>query len=205
MPEHGDTIHSLPIIPASKGTHMRYLVTFILLLALYSNVFAADYRGDCSIVFHGDSTLHGFQGKASCQPFTVSNSSGVLQIPRISVAVADLDTDNSKRDKKMREMFEEKKFPLITGSAGPVALYDIRAAHKGGDGAKVSVKLKIRDIEKPVSAQVTNLVETDARLTADLAFTLSLAEYQLRPPSVLGMIRVDDKVSAKVSVILNAQ
>ena len=186
---------------------MRYLLVLVLIFALPLTVFAIDYRGDCAIVFQGSSTLHDFHGRARCQPFTVGKVDGVVDMSKVSVAVADMDTDNAKRDKKMREMFEEKRFPLITGSAGLIALKDIRTnLKKGADSAtKVSFKLKIRDIVKPVTATVTNFVETDSRITADVAFTLSLADYHLQPPSVLGLISVDDKVSVTATVVLNAQ
>ena len=174
---------------------MRYLLSLILIFALSSTVFATDYHGECAIAFKGSSTLHDFHGKAACQPFTVSRTDGVVDMSNLTVAVAGMDTDNSKRDKKMREMFEENKYPVITGTAGPVALKDVRD--------KVSFKLKIRDIVKPVTATVTNFVETDSRITADVAFTLSLAEYQLKPPSVLGMIKVGDKISVKATIVLS--
>ena len=186
---------------------MRYLLAFVLFFTISSTVFATDYRGDCAIVFKGSSTLHDFKGKASCQPFTASEVDGVVDMSKLSVAVAGMDTGNSRRDKKMREMFDEKKFPMITGSAGLVALNDIRASiKKGTDGAtKVGFKLKIREIVKPVTATVTNFEETDTRITAVLAFTLSLAEYQLKPPLVLGVIGVGDKVSVTATVVLNAK
>jgi len=186
---------------------MRYLITFILVFTLTSTVFATDYRGDCTIAFKGSSTLHDFKGKASCQPFTVSKTDGVVDMSKVSVAVADMDTDNSKRDKKMREMFDAKNYPVITGSAGQVALKDLRASSKKGTGSatKVSFKLKIRDIVKPVTATVTNFVETDSRITAELSFTLSLADYQLKPPLVLGVIGVDDKVSVTATFVLSGK
>jgi len=185
---------------------MKYLLVFVFITTLPLTVFATDYRGNCAIVFQGDSTLHGFQGKARCQPFSVSKVDGIVDFSRVSVAVADMDTDNAKRDRKMREMFEEKRFPLITGSAGLVALKEIRSGlKKGTDSTTVVFKLKIREIVKPVTATVTKFVETDSRITADLAFTLSLADYRLQPPSVLGLIRVDDKVSVTATVVLEAQ
>ena len=174
---------------------MRYLLGLFLTFTLSSTVFATDYRGECAIAFHGSSTLHDIHGKAACQPFTVSKVDGVVDMSKLTVAVAGMDTDNSKRDKKMREMFEEKKYPVITGSAGPVALKDVHS--------KVSFNLKIRDIVKPVTATVTNYLETDSRISADVAFTLSLADYQLKPPSVLGMIKVGDKVSVKATIVLS--
>ncbi|HBG05487.1 MAG: hypothetical protein A2075_21035 [Geobacteraceae bacterium GWC2_58_44] len=185
-----------------------FVLGFTLIFTLSPSVSATDYRGDCTIVFHGSSTLHDFQGKAGCQPFTVSKIDGVIDMSKVSVAIADMDTHNAKRDKKMREMFEEDRFPVITGSAGVVALKDIRASitrEKGADSGKVGFTLKIREIAKPVTATVTNVVETDSRITADLAFTLSLAEYRLKPPSVLGVISVDDKVSVTATVVLDSK
>ena len=186
---------------------MKYFLALALILSFPMALLASDYRGECTVVFQGNSTLHGFQGKTRCLPFTASKADGALVISKISVAVADMDTGNGKRDKKMREMFEEKKFPLITGVAAPVSLNDIRnLAGKGGNSAaKIKLNLKIRDVEKPVTATVTNLVESDSLITADVAFTLSLAEYHLQPPSVLGLIKVDDKVSLKANVVLHAQ
>jgi len=185
---------------------MRFLLVFVLLIVLTLNVSAADYRGDCNIAFHGSSTLHDFHGKARCQPFTVNNIDGVMDISKLSVAVADMDTDNSKRDKNMREMFEEKKHPLITSSAAVVPLKDIRATQKSGSSSssKVTFTLMIRDVAKPVTATITNFAETDSRITADVTFILSLADFLLKPPSVLGMIKVDDKVSVTASFVLNA-
>ncbi len=185
---------------------MRFLLVFVLIVALPLVVGATDYRGECDVVFQGSSTLHDFHGKARCQPFTVSTVDGVADMSKLSVAVADMDTDNAKRDKNMREMFEEKKHPLITGSAGAVALKDIRVSQKSGSSSthKISLKLKIRDIDKPVTATINNFAETDARITANISFTLSLADFMLKPPSVLGMIKVDDKVSVTATFVLNA-
>jgi len=111
-----------------------------------------------------------------------------------------MDTNNKRRDKKMREMFEEEKFPTISGNAGSAVLSEIRAGK-----AKVPLKLKIRDIEKPVTATVSHVVVTDSRIKGELAFDVSLADYRLDPPRPLGMIKVDDKVSVTVTVILDAK
>jgi len=185
---------------------MRFLLVFVLIFSVPLAVSATDFRSDCDIAFQGSSTLHDFHGKTRCLPFSVSIIDSVIDMSKVNVAIADMDTDNAKRDKNMREMFEEKKYPLITGSAGVVALKDIRASQKSGSNStnKISFKLKIRDIAKPVTATITNFVETDSRITATFAFTLSLADFLLMPPSVLGMIKVDDKVSVTATFVLNA-
>lgn len=185
---------------------MRLLLIIFLLCVFPATLFASEYQGNCAITFKGSSTLHDFDGKAKCQPFTVSVTDGVIDASKLSVAIADMDTDNSRRDNNMREMFEDKKFPLITGNAGAIALKELRGAQKkGADSShKISFKLKIRDVVHPVTATVKNLVETDGHITADIHFTLSLAEFHLTPPSVLGMIKVDDKIEVKSSFVLNA-
>ncbi|PLX93774.1 MAG: hypothetical protein C0619_04035 [Desulfuromonas sp.] len=91
---------------------MRSLVIFLLFLSLSSSVIAASYQGTCSITFQGSSTLHDFEGKDSCQPFIVNEKDGVLGVPELAVAVSGMDTDNSRRDKKMHAMFEVEAFPL---------------------------------------------------------------------------------------------
>ena len=65
-------------------------------------------------------------------------------------------------------------------------------------------QLQIRDIEKPVTAVLQNIVETEGKITADLTFTLSLDDYQLKAPSVLGIIRVGDSVKVTTSFLLEA-
>ena len=186
---------------------MKLLLVIALVAVFPFVVLATDYQGNCSVAFQGTSTLHDFEGTGSCQPFTVSEHDGIMTVPALSVAVAGMDTDNSKRDKKMRGMFDSEKYPLITGSTGPVILGDIRNAMTGGSdsAAEVQIQLKIRDIEKTVTASLQNVVETDAKITADLVFSLSLTEYQLEPPSVLGIIKVGDTVNVRTSFSLDAQ
>lgn len=181
---------------------MRCLLSIAILLTLSSAAYASEYRGGCDITFKGSSTLHDIHGTGKCEPFTASSKDGTLEISRVAVAVSSLDTDNSRRDKKMREMFEEQRFPLITGSTGVVALRDLRGAK---DGSRISFPLKIRDIVRPVTGTVTKFTESGSRIKADVTFTLSLAEYDLKPPSVIGLIRVDDKVSVTATMFLDAK
>ena len=112
---------------------MRSLVIFLLFLSLSSSVIAASYQGTCSITFQGSSTLHDFEGKDSCQPFIVNEKDGVLGVPELAVAVSGMDTDNSRRDKKMHAMFEVEAFPLILGWTEQVDLERLRDSLKEGN------------------------------------------------------------------------
>lgn len=181
---------------------MRYISTILLLLTLSSTAFCGEYRGDCTITFKGNSTLHEIHGQGKCQPFTASSKDGMFDTSQVAVAVSTLDTGNARRDNKMREMFNEKGYPFLTGTFPPVALEEIRRAR---EGAKVNFQLKIRDVVRPVTGTVTHLTESASRITADVTFTVSLAEFALQPPSVIGLIRVDDKVAVTAGVTLEAR
>jgi polyisoprenoid-binding protein YceI len=185
---------------------MKWFVLLFLIFALPCPSLATDYRGSCTVVFEGSSTLHDFEGNGRCQPFTVEETDEIMHVPALNVAVSGMETGNDKRDQKMREMFEAEQFPLITGTTGPIPLKDFRMAQAtGSDTSEVAMQLQIRDITKPVVARVQNLVMTAAKITADLNFSLSLADYQLKPPSVLGIIRVGDQVNVSVSFVLEPQ
>lgn len=186
---------------------MRSLLVLALVLFLPFTALANDYQGNCSIIFQGSSTLHDFEGSASCESFTVSENADVMTFPELNVAVSGMDTDNTKRDKKMREMFMAEIYPLITGSAEAVVIKDIRKTLKesSDDTAEFAFKLNIRETEKPVIATLQNIVEAGSTITADLFFSLSLADYQLKPPSVLGFIKVSDNVDVTVSFTMDAQ
>ena len=185
---------------------MRTLIFFALFLTLPAISPATDYQGNCTVAFEGSSTLHDFNGKGNCEPFIVNENAGVIIVHELTIAVSDMDTDNSSRDNKMRKMFEAEKYPLIKGTSGPVSLSAIRKALEESIESTLPLlfQLKIRDIEKTVTANLQNIVETDDKLTADLVFTLSLADYKLKAPSVLGIIRVRDTIKVTTSFLLEA-
>ena len=74
---------------------------------------------------------------------------------------------------------------------------------KGREGkSPLDLVLRIRDVERKVRATAGNLKESGERVTFDLEFPVSLGEFDLKPPSVLGIIRVGDKVSVKATFTL---
>lgn len=186
---------------------MKFLIVASLCFLFPFSTFATDYQGNCSVLFQGTSTLHDFEGKGRCQPFSVSETDGLMTIPELNVAVAGMDTDNAKRDKKMLGMFEADKYPLITGRTGPVEINSLRKTlqEDSGNTPEVLFNLKIRDIEKPVTAVLKNIVETDSTISADLVFSLLLPDYQLKPPSVLGIIKVGEIVDVTTSFTLTVK
>jgi hypothetical protein len=163
---------------------------------------SAMVRGACDVAFLAKATLHDVSGSASCLPFAAvlaRDTAGRQIIPtvQVEVPVAGMDTRNKTRDGKMREMFLSERFPRILAVAHDVDVERLRVEMgKGPEGnATIDLLLRIRDVERKVRATASNLKESGERVSFDLEFPVSLREFDLSAPSVLGIVRVGDKVS----------
>ena len=169
----------------------------------------AGFLGACDIGFLATSTLHDVSGSARCQPFSLRisrDASGkeVIPVVEVEVPVAVMDTRNRSRDGRMREMFRSDRFPRIHAVARDVDVGRLRVEigkGRGGD-ASIDLLLRIRDVERKVRATASNLKESGERVTFDLDFPVSLGGFDLKAPSVLGIIRVGDMVSVKATFTL---
>ncbi|HEY5190912.1 MAG TPA: hypothetical protein VII77_02920, partial [Candidatus Deferrimicrobium sp.] len=94
--------------------------------------------------------------------------------------------------------------PRIHAAAHDVDVQRLRVEiGKGREGdASIDLLLRIRDVERKVRATASNLKESGERVSFDLEFPVSLREFDLKAPSVLGIIRVGDKVSVKATFAL---
>ena len=169
----------------------------------------ATIRGACDVAFLITSTLHDVPGSARCLPFEAvlaRDPAGrqVISTVEVDVPVTGMDTRNTTRDGKMREMFLAERFPRIHAATRDVDVERLRVElGKGREGkAPLDLLLRIRDVERKIRATASNLKETGDRVTFDLEFPVSLGEFDLKPPSVLGIIRVGDKVSVKAAFTL---
>jgi hypothetical protein len=170
---------------------------------------SATIRGGCDVAFLITSTLHDISGSARCLPFAAvlaRDAAGRQVIPsvEVDVPVAGMDTRNRSRDGQMREMFRSERFPRIHAAAHDVDVERLRAeTGKGSEGiASIDLLLRIRDRERKVRAKASNLKEDGEQVTFDIEFPVSLGEFDLKAPSVLGIIRVGDKVSVKANFTL---
>jgi polyisoprenoid-binding protein YceI len=169
----------------------------------------ATIRGACDVAFLVKATLHDVTGSARCLPFAAvlaRDAAGRQVIPtvEVEVPVAGMDTRNATRDGKMREMFLSERFPRIHAAAHDVDVERLRVEiGKGREGdPSIDLLLRIRDMERKVRATVGNLKESGEQVTFDLEFPVPLGEFDLKPPSVLGIVRVGDKVSVKATFTL---
>ena len=170
---------------------------------------SATIRGACDVAFLVTSTLHDVPGSARCLPFTAvlaRDAAGRQAIPsvEVDVPVEGMDTRNKSRDVQMREMFRSERFPRIRAAAQDVDVERLRVEMGKGRGGNASIDLflRIRDVERKVRATASNLKESGERVTFDLEFPVSLGEFDLKAPSVLGIIRVGDKVPVKATFTL---
>ena len=189
-------------------THFRGAIAlFALIASLLDSVAVnaespAAIAGTCQVRFSGSSTLHDFEGTAPPQPVTLNaipgtaTYSGLVRVP-----VTQLDTDNSWRDDKLHSLFEAERYSEIIATFDSI---DPQLARPAADGqiGTLPFQLRIRAIERPVRAVLSNWSETPAQVAFDATFTLSLAEFELPAPTVAGLVRVDDSVVVEVHVEL---
>ena len=156
-------------------------------------------QASTSIHFEGSSTLHGFEGTVNTQPFFAlfreDKESGKIWIStKAMLNVSDMTTEHKKRDKNMLKMFEQPRFASITGT-----LTEVEIPMTGTN--TVSLLLKIRDVEKNIDVTLSNWKREDHLATFNMTFPVSLKAFNLKGPSVMGVIRVGDIVHVECSIL----
>jgi hypothetical protein len=153
------------------------------------------WPAEAVIRFYGTSTLHDFGGTLPAQPFQLilSNNTWTAEADVRSGLMA---TAEAKRDRNMHAMMDTNDYPLLRGkvSAAPIP---------GPAGTNSVLRLKIRSQEADHPVRVTQWQETDSDIHFHAAWELSLKQYGLKPPSVLGFIRVGDKVRLDADVTVH--
>jgi hypothetical protein len=167
----------------------------------------ASVKGRCAIEFSGTSTFHSFSGQARSLPFELvpqldASSGRPRWSGSVEVAVAEMDTGIDRRDRKMREMFEADRFPQIVADFSDVQATALAAARDGGE-FDLPFVLKIREIKRPITAKASHWIQQGPGAGFDVAFDLSLEEFDLEVPPVLGLLRVGDVVKLHVHVTLD--
>jgi polyisoprenoid-binding protein YceI len=139
---------------------------------------AQDVRGELRVAFTATSTLHDFEGSA--KPISVSlaqDPSGGWSAD-VTLPIAALSTGNGWRDESMRSMFEADRHPQLLGRFRGVDPEQVRSS-----GALAFV-LRIRDVERPLTARVTHFQQGERQASFDAAFDVSLAEFGIEAPSL---------------------
>jgi polyisoprenoid-binding protein YceI len=152
--------------------------------------------GSIEISFVGSSTVHDFEGSAAPIHVTVESQPDGTWSGEVAVPVVTLDTGIDRRDENLRAMFDASHHPEIHGRFLGVDAEQVRQA------SVLPFTLRIRDVERPVQAKLSNWNQQDDRHARfDAAFDVSLQDFGLEAPSVLFM-SVEDTVHVTVHVAL---
>lgn len=159
-------------------------------LAATARVEAGDWSGTAAVAFTGTSTLHDFGGTLTGAPVRCTSSgtgTSMTWAASGEMNVTNLSTSNSGRDAKMMTMLSAATWPVIRASVPVDPLVPV-----GTTGCMVRVE--IAGCTNQLPAAVSNWTVNADALAFDVTFRLSLKTFSLKPPSVLGMIRVADRV-----------
>lgn len=182
----------------------KYVVLFLVVMCS-SNLAAASEHlqvdpAGTRISFFGRSTLHAFNGNAhSVSGFLDSDpTAGGLQASgNIAVDVVNMETGNPKRDRNMKTMFNQQQFPQIFCRID--AMKSEHLVNDKDDEVLVKGVLVIAGREQPLEFKV-KLYRSNDRWVVEGTHNISLSRYGLRPPSVIGLIRVFDTVKVNFKV-----
>jgi polyisoprenoid-binding protein YceI len=158
----------------------RFALSLVLAasLAPAATARAQDVRGVLRVAFAATSTLHDFEGSAKPASVSVSQDPAGGWSADVTLSVADLSTGNDWRDEGMRSMFEADRHPRILGRVRGV---DPEQVRRSGELAFV---LRIRDVERPLTARVTHWQQGERQASFDAAFDISLAAFGIEAPSI---------------------
>jgi polyisoprenoid-binding protein YceI len=145
-----------------------------------------------AIKFAGTSTLHDFGGALPSQPFTLVLSNGTWSADA-DVLSGLMNTAHEKRDRKMHEMFATNSFPKMHGAVTAALI-------PGAAGTNATLQLIIRDKTNALTARITGWTEDVSAIKFHATWELSLKDYALKPPSVLGVIKVGDRIQLEADV-----
>lgn len=178
------------------------LFRVLIALALMGGTSASAFTP--TVEFTGDSTLHAFGGSATVGAVDWSPPSNDACRLAVVVDSTSMQTGNSARDANMQRLLDVLNFPRIAGwvDAIPAAW---RTDAMSDQPLETEIHLTIRDQERRVPARLQPVATANGERALDVAFTISLQSFGLKPPSVIGLIRVRDEVKIHALLPLPAQ
>lgn len=153
-----------------------------------------------SIEFSGDSTLHEFSGRANAETFAWQQNEDAYQAA-MSIKGGSLTTDSTGRDRNMWRMLEVERFPTLSGQLADVPSSWLAGTNESGALTR-PIQLTLRDRTLAVPATLQIIPDAEGTRFVDIRFVVSLAAFGMRPPAVLGVIRVRDTVDVHIQLPL---
>lgn len=172
----------------------------------------ARWTGICKVRFSGESTLHDFEGSVSAEPFTVTisdmaNPGKATATSRVAVRASGMETGNEKRDAEMRKCMEVSSHPEIVVVVDHLA---VAATKPAADGpvprpTVVPFRMTLKGKTHELTGRVSDWSYSDHRVSFSVSFPVSLKESGIKPPGVLGVVKVKDEIQVKASLVLQRE
>ena len=150
-----------------------------------------------SISFLVHSTLHEFNGQAG-ELFGNFDRQQKMIKGFIDVGVTGLSTNNPDRDKAMYRMFDASQYSQIQFNFEDTDLSQVLDRHIGD--VIFNGKLTIHHVTRPVTILSQGSMQ-DGVLVCEGKMLINLKDYDLKPPSILGLIRVNDEVLVHFRIV----
>jgi polyisoprenoid-binding protein YceI len=194
----------------SKNTLRRTSLTLLTLICLPLASHADNWKGSCEVKFSGESTLHDFAGTVSAEPYTVSITG--LDDPmtatascKVVVKAARMDTDNEKRDAAMHKSMDAETYPDIVVDVSGMKAAVTEPVSGEGDMPRPTVlpfKMKLKGKTHEVEGRVSDWKFDGKTVDCVVSFPVSLEKSGIKPPSVLGVVKVKDEIKVSAHIVL---
>jgi len=152
-----------------------------------------------SVSFFSRSTFHDFKGQAHELFGNFEKKNDQIR-GAVDVGIIGMTTDNDARDKEMYKMFDATSYSQIHFSFNNVSISEVSQRKDGR--ISFTGNMTIHQISRPVTIISRGWMLGDA-LICEGEFPVSLKDYNLKPPTILGLIRVNDKVLVKFRILFS--
>lgn len=173
---------------------------------------SSKWSGTCEAFFSGKSTLHAFDGSVKAKPFVVTvigiDDPATAKVSgKVTVDAAKMDTGNGKRDAKMHESMDVTNHPTIVADVGALTMAAMQPVEENGvpRPTVLPFTLFLKGKEHQVRGTVANWSYKDDSASFEVSFALSLKAAGIKPPSVVGVVKVQDEIRVTARVNLARQ
>lgn len=191
--------------------NIPYPIAAVLLLGIIHVSKAEDtnWSGTCKVHFSGQSTLHDFEGTVAADPFTVSvsdiaNPADATASATVVVRASGMDTGNEKRDVEMHKSMDVANHPEIVVEIDHLAVASTRPAADGPvpRPTVIPFKMTLKGKSHEINGQVSNWSYSEKEASFTVSFPVSLKNSGIKPPNVLGLVKVKDEILVSASLRL---
>jgi polyisoprenoid-binding protein YceI len=150
-----------------------------------------------SVEFLVHTTLHEVNGRARQLYGSFEQRKNLIK-GSINVGVVGLTTNNEARDRNMYKMFDASRYTQVHFSFNNVNIDDVLKRKEGH--IIFTGEMTIHHISCPLTV-LTRCRMFGKSLACEGKLLVSLKDYDLKPPSILGIIRVNDEVLAQFNIM----